>query len=142
MASFTNAGRLAAFGILCLAAIGCGRSDVASVAGQLTYKGQPVPNAIIHFVPDNGRPSMGETDRQGKFVLMYDPQTKGAQIGKHKVFVQPNPVGDLSDKRAVPGMPAKLPADLQVFFDKYSGAKSKVQVSIERSVSDLKLDWD
>jgi hypothetical protein len=142
MASLTNAGRLAAVGFLCLATLGCGRSDVASVAGQLTYKGKPVPNAIIHFVPENGRPSMGETDRQGRFVLTYDPQTKGAQIGKHRVWVQPNPIPDPSDKAALPGMPAKISDDLRTLFDKYSGSNSKVEVTIDRAVSNLKLEWD
>jgi hypothetical protein len=142
MATLSNGGRLAALGLLCLATVGCGRSDVASVSGQLTYKGKPVPNVIIHFVPENGRPSQGETDRQGKFVLTYDPQTKGAQIGKHKVWVQPNPIPDPSDKEAVPGMPAKISSDLKGLFDKYSGDKSKVEVTIDKSVSDLKLEWD
>ena len=62
-------------------------SGVVPVSGTLTYKGKPVTNAFINFVPESGRPSMGETDQSGRFTLTYDPQTKGAQVGKHRVFV-------------------------------------------------------
>jgi len=63
----------------CLLLAGCGGSGIVTVSGTLTYKGKPVTNAFINFVPaDGGRPSMGETDASGKFTLTYDPQTKGA----------------------------------------------------------------
>ena len=80
---------------VCVALAGCGGSGVVSVSGKLTYKGQPVTNAFINFVPaDGGRPSMGETDKDGNFSLVYDPQTNGAKVGKHRVFVQHNPTAD------------------------------------------------
>jgi hypothetical protein len=128
--------------VVAISLAGCGTSGVVPVSGTLTYKGKPITNAIVHFVPVNGRPSMGETDSNGKFTLTYDPQTKGAQVGKHRVFVMHNAANDASLPGAIPGMPVKLPEDLRQFFDKYSGDKSKVEVTIEKSVSDLKLAWD
>ena len=121
---------------------GCGGSNVVSVSGRLTYKGQPVTNAFINFVPDNGRPSMGETDQDGKFTLVYDPQTKGAQLGKHRVFVQYNAVADAGKPGVVPGAPPKLSDEWREFFTKYGGDNSKVEVVIDKSTSDLNLAWD
>jgi hypothetical protein len=126
---------------VCALLSGCGGSDVVAVSGTLTYKGNPVTNAFINFVPEKGRPSMGETDENGRFTLTYDPQTKGAQVGKHKVHVTINPTANFG-KGSLPGVAPKLSTDMKEFFDKYSGAKSKVEVTIEKSTSDLKLAWD
>jgi hypothetical protein len=39
-------------------------------------------------------------------------------------------------------MPVKMSDDLVQFFDKYSGDKSIVEVTLDKSESDLKLAWD
>jgi hypothetical protein len=142
MRAFPGGVRYLALSVIGLAVTGCGQSNVVAVSGTLTYKGQPVTNAIVHFVPETGRPSMGETDPQGNFVLTYDPQTKGAQRGKHRVFVQHNAAADQSRPGTIPGMPVVLPADLKELFNKYGGANSKVEVVIDKSIRDLRLDWD
>jgi hypothetical protein len=135
--------RLPAFALIgCVALAGCSGDDVVSVSGTLTYKGQPVTNAFINFVPEKGRPSIGETDKDGKFTLTYDPQRKGAERGKHKVFVQYNAVADAGKPGAVPGMAPKLAPEWAEFFRKYNNDNSKVQVEIKESTSDLKLAWD
>jgi len=141
MVSFKKGGCVVLFGILGLA-LGCGGGNVVPVSGTLTYKGKPVTNAYVHFVPDQGRPSMGETDPQGNFVLTYDPQKKGAQLGKHKVWVQHNPLADTGEPGALPGQPAPLKTEIKQLFDKYSQTNSKVEVTIDKSVSNLKLDLD
>jgi len=127
---------------VCILLAGCGSSNVVPVTGTLTYKGQPVTNAIVNFVPEKGRPSLGETDQNGRFTLTYDPQTKGAEVGKHRVFVMHNVAADASKPGIVPGMTPKLSPESSEFFSKYSGAKSKIEVTIDKSKSDLKLDWD
>jgi hypothetical protein len=129
-------------GAVCFLLTGCGGSNVVPVSGTLTYKGKPVTNAFVYFTPENGRPSMGETDQDGRFTLTYDPQTKGAQVGKHKVYVTHNTAADAGQPGAVPGMAPKMSADSKEFFSKYSGDKSKVEVTIDKGTSDLKLDWD
>jgi hypothetical protein len=128
--------------LACVLVAGCDSSNVVRVSGTLTYKGQPVPNAIVHFVPANGRPSMGETDKDGKFTLIYDPQTKGAERGKHRVFVQHNAVADANQPGAIPGEAPKLSGEWREFFAKYGASSSKVEVEIDKSTSDLKLEWD
>ncbi len=131
-----------ALGLACLLVAGCSDSGVVPVSGTLTYKGKPVPNAVIHFVPDKGRPSTGETDPAGRFALTYDPQTKGAQVGKHRVFVMHNPAADAGRPGSIPGVAASQSPDEREFFSKYGGDKSKVEVSIDKATSDLKLAWD
>lgn len=128
--------------LVCVLAAGCGGSNVVPVSGTLTYKGQPVPNAFIHFMPENGRPSLGETDQNGKFTLTYDPQNKGAERGKHRVFVQYNAVAAATQPGAVPGEAPRLSSEWREFFTKYGGDNSKVEVVIEKGTSDLKLEWD
>jgi len=128
--------------VVCFSLAGCGDSGIVPVSGTLTYKGKPVTNAFINFVPEKGRPSMGETDASGRFTLAYDPQTKGAQVGKHKVFVTHNAVADAGQPGAIPGQAPKLSPDLKEFFSKYSSEKSKVEVTIDKKTDDLKLDWD
>jgi len=121
---------------------GCGGSNVVPVSGTLNYKGKPVPNAIINFVPESGRPSVGETDENGRFTLTYDPQIKGAQLGKHRVYVTFNAAAATNQPGSVPGEAPKQSAEMREFFGKYSSDKSKVEVTIDKATPDLKLDWD
>lgn len=128
---------------VCFLLAGCGGSGIVPVSGTLTYKGKPVTNAFVNFVPaDGSRPSMGETDADGRFTLTYDPQTKGAKVGKHRVFVNQNVAADATQPGAVPGVAPKQSADMGEFFRKYSGENSKIEVTIDKSTSDLKLEWD
>jgi hypothetical protein len=142
MASLPIGIRFTALGLACLTVAGCGNSDVVAVSGHLKYKGKPVTNAYVHFVPEKGRPSMGTTDAEGRFTLTYDPQIKGAQRGKHRVFVEHNPGAEQSKPGAIPGMPVAVDPSMKVFFDKYGGTNSKVEVTIDKAIDDLKLDWD
>lgn len=126
----------------CALLAGCSENNVVPVSGTLTFRGKPVTNAIIHFVPEKGRPSMGETDAQGKFTLTYDPQKKGAERGKHKVFVMRNSLADQSRPGVIPGMPIAVSAEEKEFFEKYDSSNSTVEVIIDKKTEDLKLTWD
>jgi len=128
--------------LACVVFAGCGESKVVSVSGRLTYKGKPVPNAFVHFLPADGRPSLGETDADGKFTLVNDPDTKGAERGKHRVFVQYNALADANQPGAIPGETPKLSGEWREFFAKYGPGNSKVQVVIVKATGDLKLEWD
>jgi hypothetical protein len=74
--------------------VGCGGGSdfaVAPVSGQVTLDGQPLPKAIVTFVPTEGgaeRPSsVGETDSQGNFTLWTTTGEVGAIPGTHKVMI-------------------------------------------------------
>ncbi len=69
--------------------VGCGPSgpDIARVQGTVTMDGKPLPNAIIMFVPVGGRPSVSETDANGKYVLEFSGGRKGAIPGINRVEI-------------------------------------------------------
>src|SRR5262249_54770418 len=75
---------------------GCGDGGprVVPVTGTVTRNGKPVPNLFINFMPEAGRPSWGHSDEQGQFTLEYDRERKGAEVGKHKVFVKLRPAAN------------------------------------------------
>jgi hypothetical protein len=76
---------------------GCGGQPypLAPVAGQVTFKGQPLAQAHVLFQPvgepnaeNVGPPSVGHTDDQGRFTLRtVDRDSAGAVVGKHRVFI-------------------------------------------------------
>lgn len=88
-------GRVAAI-IVLAAAVGCSKSDriaVHPVEGQLTWQGQPLPNAFIVLHPQNASdprvlPARAQTDASGKFQVTTYDQGDGAAIGEYKVTVE------------------------------------------------------
>lgn len=63
------------------------RPDTGMVTGVVTLDGSPVEGAIVTFQPSDGRPSAGETDASGKYVLMYSVDVEGAKVGQHTVTI-------------------------------------------------------
>ena len=78
---------------------GCGgRSDIGTVSGRVTYKGQPLSGVEVQFNPEGrGRNSVGYTDADGQYEVQYTPSVKGALIGPHTVAVL-----DRSGKTPIP----------------------------------------
>lgn len=107
------------------------------VKGVLTYKGTPVAKVQLDFVPETGRPSWGQTDADGRFVLEYDSNNKGAVLGKHKVFAK---LG--AGWQKTPADPLVIPRELDGFFEKYGPLNSTVEVQIDANTRDLTLAWD
>lgn len=68
--------------------VGCDSGPkLVKAEGSLTYKGKPVSEADVVFVPDaGGAPVIGRTDQEGKFVLTTDGK-QGAYVGSYKVAV-------------------------------------------------------
>lgn len=88
--------------LLLAASLGCGGSDgggkgqpleqkkTAPVRGIVTYKGKPVNNATVIFMPrEDGKtvPARGTTDGVGSFVLSCYDKNDGAPPGQYKVLV-------------------------------------------------------
>jgi hypothetical protein len=81
------------WGLLLLA--GCGRSQptLASVQGQVFYRGQPLAGGTIVFTPDPQRGGRGpqawaEISGDGRYTLYTNGQ-KGAVVGWHRVTIAP-----------------------------------------------------
>jgi hypothetical protein len=128
--------------LLALAMAGCGSGtpSLVEVSGTLTYKGKAVPNALVNFLPENGRMSSGTTDENGHFKLNYDKGHDGALVGKHKVFVTQRQGGAAPGTE--PGKSRPSSREWAELFDKYGAEKSKVEIQIDKSTNDLKLEWD
>jgi hypothetical protein len=133
--------------ILLAAVAGCGDSGptIVPVTGTVTYKGHPVANAYIFFMPadGNGRPSQGPTDAEGHFKLSYTNEKDGVLVGKHKVWIgRPQPTTRAQQEATMMGKKVPLARDMAGLLEKYGQSNSKVEVVIDKSTRELKLDWD
>lgn len=77
----------AGLGIALLAGCGDGGPELATVTGQVTDGGTPVPDASVEFIPQEGRLSVGETDAEGRYTLHYTVEKEGAVLGAHTVKI-------------------------------------------------------
>ncbi len=114
-------------GLLLLAGCGGGGPKLARVTGRVTLDGKPYPSALVSFQPlggkDNPNPgagSMGVTDADGRFVLLYENTTEGAVVGQHRVRIGTQPGKGLKDDpTAAEGSPdgVVLPKGAKPDFD-------------------------
>jgi hypothetical protein len=80
-----------ATGSLALLLSGCSPDGASSVTlaeggGVVTFKGAPLPDATVTFIPDQGPIASGVTDLSGKFKLMTGARP-GVVVGTCKVTV-------------------------------------------------------
>ena len=84
-------------GVLLGCVFGCDKGDLPNLApvnGIVTLDGTPLANKEVIFAPENGRPSIGRTDENGKYELKYTAEIDGAIIGQHAVKIStPLPEG-------------------------------------------------
>lgn len=131
-----------ALGLVVIMGCGDGGPTIVPVSGILSYKGKPVTNASIRFMPENGRPSAGFTDEEGRFTLVYDADHEGATVGKHRVWVNLRPTTPAQQQAVMMGRKPPMSADMAAFFDKYGQKNSKVEVVIDKNTKELNLDWN
>jgi hypothetical protein len=75
---------------LTLIGAGCGHRgpELGDVSGTVKLDGQFVEDLQIEFQPDEeGAPSYGVTDANGRYSLQYSPDRTGAIVGKHTVRI-------------------------------------------------------
>jgi hypothetical protein len=83
--------------VLVLAGCGGDRLRTAKVNGKVTYKGKPVPNGTVTFIPEGGGPSAtGEIQSDGTFTMTTYSSGDGAILGKHKVVIAA--MADMGDR--------------------------------------------
>jgi len=135
-----------------LALSGCGKGDypeMAKVTGTVTYKGKPVPNMMVNFMPTEGRPSWGKTDAAGKFEMVYDADYNGVKVGHHKVYFTPPAnmaIGGVKSKASNKEVAAAMgltPEEMAAIREKYGSeqtTKLEVDVKKDPEVLELKLD--
>jgi hypothetical protein len=125
-------------GLLCtiMSLAGCGTDgpQIVAVSGKLTRHGKPVPNMEVYFMPDQGRPSVGMSDQEGRFKLGYTREQDGAVLGNHSVFVVYNPPADT-------GYPP--PAELGAISAKYGKQElSPIRIEVKEPLTDLEIKLD
>jgi len=74
---------------------GCGPGNglnLARVSGKVTYKGEPVKDGTVFFMPDEskgtiGPPAVGSITSDGTYTLSTETAADGVIIGQHKVGI-------------------------------------------------------
>lgn len=130
---------LASLIALLLTSAGCDGtpSNICKVSGTLTYKGQPIPQVYLRFVPDDlntKATSMAMTDANGKFDMAMG-STYGVYKGKVTVYCD-DPLAAMGGKTAIP---KEIEPAYRELCAKYGDKKSTHELTIEKSVADLKL---
>lgn len=71
------------------ATAGCSQGpQLVTVEGQVTLDGKPLADASVIFRPAaGGRPSIGRTDEEGRYVLQFTEGQQGALVGSHAVSI-------------------------------------------------------
>jgi hypothetical protein len=135
-----------------LALAGCGKGDypaMAKVTGTVTYKGKPVPNMMVNFMPKAGRPSWGKTDAQGKFEMVYDEDYNGVEIGHHKVYFTPPATATIggpatkASKKAIAeavGLTEEEMAHIRSDYGLEETTKYEVDIKKDPEVLEVKLE--
>ncbi len=97
--------------------------NLAKVSGKVMYKGQPVKNGTVFFMPDEakgtvGPPAVGSITSDGSYVMSTETAGDGAIVGHHKVGI--TGVEPVSDRPS-----ARRSSTLEKDAGGYMKAKSK-----------------
>jgi hypothetical protein len=89
---------------------GCGQqgAELATVSGTVRMDGQPLPNVLVEFQPEEGSPSYGTTNAEGYYFLKYSRSRDGARPGRHTVRIKATEV--VNDDGEVVQSEVKVPA--------------------------------
>lgn len=126
--------------LFCIVLTGCGGADTPAtgkVSGVVTYNGTPVSNAMVTFVPSNGRPANGQTDSEGKYSLSTFGTGDGAVLGEHKISITPvqadAPMPEtVEEAKAAPKAP---------FPERYTNAEtSTLTATVESGSNEVNLE--
>jgi hypothetical protein len=80
------------------------RRPTALVTGRVTYRGQPVTDALITFVSRGADPvpAYDLTDMEGRFSLTTYEEGDGAVLGEHGVAISKTTAGDPDGAEPLP----------------------------------------
>lgn len=113
-----------------VALVGCSSSSgtkPVAVSGKVTYKGVPVPGAMVQFMPTSkeGEPASGRTDASGQYQLVSPKGAQGVPPGEYKVAIS----------RMIGPDGKELPPDVSPF----SGGGKEGMPSFYSSMQDTQL---
>jgi len=119
---------LSTFGLLA----GCQKNqwgNIYLVEGTVTFDGAPASRLEVTFIPEQGRPSVGATDENGKFKMEYTIRQSGVQAGKSTVTLA-IPMGSQGQNEA-----AQKVAEIM------KNRKEPYTVEITKKEKDLRLEF-
>ena len=66
--------------------------NLAKVRGKVTYKGEPVKNGTVFFMPDEskgtvGPPAVGSITSDGSYIMSTESAGDGVIVGSHKIGI-------------------------------------------------------
>ncbi|EAQ77344.1 hypothetical protein [Blastopirellula marina] len=76
--------------VLAAVTVGCSQPpgpETGYVTGVVTLDGKPIDKAVVTFEPANARPSVGFTDANGRYELIFTASRNGAVLGEHQVRI-------------------------------------------------------
>jgi hypothetical protein len=76
--------------------------NLVKVRGKVTYRGKPIQNGTVFFMPDDkkgtvGPPAVGSILEDGSYVMSTESAGDGVIVGTHKIGItglEPNPISD------------------------------------------------
>ena len=112
-----QAARWSAMCSLSMLMVGCGGGGpplpkLAEATGTVLMKGAPLEGARVQFIPTTGASSVGMTDAQGKFTLMYNGKTPGVVPGNNIIKIS-KMTGEAGDEL----VPAKYNASTKLYLE-------------------------
>lgn len=125
---------LAGFGmgfalLVAVAAAGCGRSgpQTIPISGRVTYKGQPLTQGEVRYVPDDpgARQARGTLDSSGKFRLTTFALNDGAMPGGYRIAIislEPHAGEPGRDESQAAAPPRAIPARKSRIPQRYASA--------------------
>lgn len=125
-------------GGLAMSVIGCTRSgpEVGYVEGIVRMDGAPLPYATVQFLPEHGRPSIGSTDKSGRYQLMYSKDRPGALIGRHVALVSTVREDPFTDRDG-----NVVPASVETVHRRYNlDARGNPEMSVEVKAGKNSID--
>jgi len=121
---------------------GCGNDTPVPVGGTVRFKGKPMPNLVVHFVPEKGNESRGTTNENGEFKLNFQRGIEGALPGKHKVYFEYR-FRDPLEEAAIQSGKSAIPTDVKFILDKYGkAATTTLSYEVTKSNQDIAIDLE
>ncbi len=117
--------RCAAFGILCLAPLGCGGPAKGDLAGDVSYKGEKIPMGRITFQCQDGR-----MESYSSQILNGRYEIKGMLVGHAKITVE-------TYGTAMAGGPKAPPKGLMIPPKDFEAMQSAKRLPIPEHYADL-----
>ena len=125
--------------VLALAGCGSNQLKTAVVRGTVTYKGKPVPNGTISFVPTSGPSATGEIQPDGSYVLTTYRKGDGAVLGQHTVVIVA--MQDMSDRLPEARQPLPPPI-VPLKYTSLATSDLRAEVHDRENTLDFRLQED